>query len=85
MELSDEMLTEISYVQISQYRTKVMKALDGEVKIPSNMEPCSRRKGGNHAGKGCKHHPGRTVEAGCKRAGHRTCEKSDGLCQREIQ
>ena len=22
---------------------------------------------------------------GCKRAGHRTCEKSDGLCQREIQ
>ena len=37
MELSDEMLTEISYVQISQYRTKVMKALDGEVKIPSNI------------------------------------------------
>lgn len=37
MELTDEMLTEISYVQISQYRTKVMKALDGEVKIPSNI------------------------------------------------
>ena len=37
IELSDEMLTEISYVQISQYRTKVMKALDGEVKIPSNI------------------------------------------------
>ena len=37
MELSDEMLTEISYVQISQYRTKVMKVLDGEVKIPSNI------------------------------------------------
>ena len=37
MELSDEMLTEISYVQVSQYRTKVMKALDGEVKIPSNI------------------------------------------------
>ena len=37
MELSDEMLTEISYVQISQYRTKVMKALDGEVKMPSNI------------------------------------------------
>ena len=35
--------------------------------------------------KGCKHHPGRTVEAGCKRAGHRTCEKPHGLCQREIQ
>ena len=26
-----------------------------------------------------------TVEAGCKRAGHRTCEKPHGLCQREIQ
>lgn len=37
MELSDEMLTEISYVQVSQYRTKVMKALDGEVKIPTNI------------------------------------------------
>ena len=35
MELTDEMLTEISYVQISQYRTKVMKALEGEVKIPT--------------------------------------------------
>ncbi len=29
--------------------------------------------------------PRRTVEAGCKRAGHRTCEKPHGLCQREIQ
>lgn len=37
MELTDEMLTEISYVQISQYRTKVMKVLEGEVKIPSNI------------------------------------------------
>lgn len=35
MELSDEMLTEISYVKISQYRTKVMKSLEGEVKIPT--------------------------------------------------
>ena len=35
MELSDEMLTEISYVQISKYRTKVMKALEGDVKMPS--------------------------------------------------
>ena len=35
MELSDEMLTEISYVKISQYRTKVMKSLDGDVKIPT--------------------------------------------------
>ena len=35
MELSDEMLTEISYVQISKYRTKVMKSLDSDVKIPS--------------------------------------------------
>ena len=35
MELSDEMLTEISYVQISSYRTKVINSLDGNVKIPS--------------------------------------------------
>ena len=35
MELSDEMLIEMSYVQISKYRTKVMKSLEGEVKIPS--------------------------------------------------
>ena len=31
------MLTEISYVQISTYRTKVMKSLDDEVKIPSQI------------------------------------------------
>jgi DNA-binding MarR family transcriptional regulator len=35
MELSDEILTEISYVQMSKYRIKVMKALDGDVRIPS--------------------------------------------------
>ena len=35
MELSDELLIEISYVQISKYRTKTMKSLDGEVLIPS--------------------------------------------------
>ena len=35
MELSDEMLTEISYVNISKYRTEVMKTLDEEVKIPT--------------------------------------------------
>ena len=35
MELSDEMLIEIGYVKISSYRLKVMKTLDGEVKIPS--------------------------------------------------
>ena len=35
MELSDEMLTEISYVNISKYRAKVMKTLEGEVKIPT--------------------------------------------------
>ena len=35
MKLSDEMLKEISYVQISSYRTKVMKSLDGDVKIPT--------------------------------------------------
>ena len=37
MELSDEMLTEISYVQISKYREKVMKSIEGEVKIPSQI------------------------------------------------
>ena len=37
MELSDEMLTEMSYVNISKYRTKVMKSLDGEVLIPSQI------------------------------------------------
>ena len=37
MELSDEMLTEISYVKISKYRTKVMKSLDGEVLIPTQI------------------------------------------------
>ena len=35
MELSDEMLKEISYVQISKYRTKAMKSLEDDVKIPS--------------------------------------------------
>jgi len=37
MELSDEMLTEISYVKISKYREKVVKTLDGEVKIPTTI------------------------------------------------
>ena len=37
MELSDEMLKEMSYVNISKYRTKVMKSLDGEVLIPSQI------------------------------------------------
>ncbi len=34
MELSDEMLKEMGYVEISKYRTKVMKALEDNVKIP---------------------------------------------------
>ena len=37
MELSDEMLKEMSYVKISQYRTRVMKSLEDEVKIPSKI------------------------------------------------
>ena len=37
MELSDEMLSEISYVQISSYRLKVIKALEDDVKIPSQI------------------------------------------------
>ena len=35
MELSDEMLTEISYVKISKYRTKAIKSLEENPKIPS--------------------------------------------------
>ena len=37
MELTDDMLKEMSYVKISQYRTKVMKSLDGEVLIPTQI------------------------------------------------
>ena len=37
MELSDELLIEMSYVNISKYRTKVMKSLDGKVLIPSQI------------------------------------------------
>lgn len=37
MQLSDEMLKEISYVKISSYRTKVMKSLEDDVKIPSKI------------------------------------------------
>ena len=37
MGLSDEMLTEISYVQISSYRKRVMKSLEDDVKIPSKI------------------------------------------------
>lgn len=37
MDVSDEMLKEISYVQISTYRTKVLKAIGDEVKIPSKI------------------------------------------------
>ena len=37
MDLTDEMLTEISYVEISSYRKKVMKSLDGEVLIPTQI------------------------------------------------
>ena len=37
MKLSDELLIEISYVQISKYRTKTMKSLEGEVLIPSQI------------------------------------------------
>lgn len=37
MVLSDEMLTELSHVQISTYRTRVMKSLEDGVKIPSQI------------------------------------------------
>lgn len=37
MDVSDELLAEISYVEISQYRTKVMKAIGDDVKMPSKI------------------------------------------------
>ena len=37
MDLSNEMLKEYGYVTASKYRTKVMKSLDGEAKIPSQI------------------------------------------------
>ncbi len=37
MELSYEMLKEVSYIKISTYRIKVMKSLDNDVKIQSKI------------------------------------------------
>ena len=37
MELSDEILMEMSYVRISKYRTEVIKDLLGKVIIPSHI------------------------------------------------
>ena len=37
MELSDEMLIEWSYVTISKYRARALKALEGEIKIPTQL------------------------------------------------
>ena len=37
MELSDEMLKEYGYVTSSSYRTKVLKSLDGDTKMPSQI------------------------------------------------
>ena len=37
MGLSDEMLAEISYVKISSYRLRVMKSLEEDVKMPSQI------------------------------------------------
>lgn len=37
MELSDGMLKEISYVKISSFRLRVMKSLEEEVKMPSEI------------------------------------------------
>lgn len=38
MDIPDEILTELSYVKISQYRTRVMSIMDGdELKIPSQI------------------------------------------------
>ena len=37
MELSDQLLKEYGYVTASKYRTKIMKSLDGDAKIPSQI------------------------------------------------
>lgn len=37
MEVSDEILIEIAYVQISKHRTEVMKYLNGKLKMPSQI------------------------------------------------
>lgn len=37
MKISDEILTEMSYIKISKYRTEVMKILKDEVKIPTEI------------------------------------------------
>ena len=50
MEFSDDLLTEISYVKISSYRTKVMKSLDGEVLIPTKIAKNSEIRS-NHVSK----------------------------------
>lgn len=35
MDISDELLTEISYIKISKYRSKVIKSLEEDYKMPS--------------------------------------------------
>lgn len=37
MEISDEILAEMSFVRISKYRTGVVKSLNGTVMIPSQI------------------------------------------------
>ena len=37
MDITDEILTEISYVRTSTYRLRAMKALKGNLKIPSEI------------------------------------------------
>ena len=36
-DVNDEMLKKISYVNISSYRTKTVKSLQGDVKIPTKI------------------------------------------------
>ncbi len=37
MEISDELWKEVGFVTSSTYRTKVLKSLDGEIKMPSEI------------------------------------------------
>lgn len=47
MELSDEIWKEIGYVKSSNYRTKVLKSLAGEIKMPSQIAKDSNIKRNN--------------------------------------
>ena len=68
-----------------QLNTAVLQAYEAKLEQETSGHADPKRKGEIHAGKNCGRNTSRPYKAGCKRAGHRTCEKPHGLCQREIQ